>query len=115
MAATDESASERWWKALATSVGAARRVPTAWVMRKSHSFLVGVGFGAGVRRRNLPPMRGAAQGGVQQTCRALPHVPAPWSVAGYWGALLGCVAGVCRLVALADAAWLTDERLHASK
>lgn len=47
MAATDESASERWWKALATSVGASRRVPTAWVMRKSHSFLLGVGFGAG--------------------------------------------------------------------
>ena len=48
MAATEESASERWWKALATSVGAAVRVPTAWVMRKSHSFLVGVGCGAGV-------------------------------------------------------------------
>ena len=47
MAATEESASERWWKALATSVGAAVRVPTAWVMRKSHSFLVGVGCGAG--------------------------------------------------------------------
>ena len=63
MAATEESASERWWKALATSVGAAVRVPTAWVMRKSHSFLVGVGCGAGVRRRHLPTPSSAAQQG----------------------------------------------------
>ena len=107
MAATEESASERWWKALATSVGAAVRVPTAWVMRKSHSFLVGVGCGAGVRRRHLPSS--AAQqrgrgGGGRKGCSALPHAHVPRSVARYW----------CRLVPLADAARLTDERLHAS-
>ena len=107
MAATEESASERWWKALATSVGAAVRVPTAWVMRKSHSFLVGVGCGAGVRRRDLPLRarrnRGGGEGAAGKC--ALPHAHAPRSVARYW----------CRLVPLADAARLTDERLHASK
>ena len=104
MAATEESASERWWKALATSVGAAVRVPTAWVMRKSHSFLVGVGCGAGVRWRDLPLRArrnsGGGERGGRKVCSALPHAHAPRSVARYW----------CRLVPLADAARLTERK-----
>jgi hypothetical protein len=113
MAATDESASERWWKALATSVGAARRVPTAWVMRKSHSFLVGVGFGAGVRRRNLPLYARRNAGACNQRAGRCPRCPhrGAWRATGvrYWGALLG---GWWRLQTQHG---LMDERLHASK
>ena len=94
MAATEESASERWWKALATSVGAAVRVPTAWVMRKSHSFLVGVGCGAGVRRRDLPLRarrnRGGRGGGGRKVCAA------PRARATKRGAILVPAGAACR-------------------